>query len=116
MEFKQAMRIWKRMCNKYDRCVGCPMYAKVDACPIEICDAEDDIDAILEKWAAEHPERTIADDFFEKHPKALRKSDGITPMACALHLGYCSRCRSIDSEVNVCAECWRQPLEEKNNV
>ena len=113
MEFKQAMRIWKRMCGANSECNGhCALY---DCCPgggmpleyIE-CSSVNKIEAILAKWAAEHPEKTIADDFFEKHPKAKRGDDG-TPRPCAEDCGYVDKC--LPGEMP-CADCWRRPLEE----
>lgn len=115
MEFKQAMRIWKRMCGANSECNGhCVLY---DCCPgggmpleyIE-CSSVNKIEAILTKWAEEHPERTIADDFFERCPNAMKDDMGI-PHACAKHCGYHAPtyCERIPQR---CAECWRRPLEE----
>ena len=108
MEFKQAIRIWKKMCKKHDRCSGCPMWGKVEECPDMLWDTETDVEAILAKWAEEHPEKTIADDFFEKHPKAKKSDDG-TPAPCAEDCGYIDKCRPGEMS---CADCWRRPLEE----
>lgn len=110
MEFKRAMRIWARMCAAQDDDKGC------DECPMHfLCSgglriyptqAED----ILAKWAAEHPERTIMDDFFAKHPKAPRRAEGY-PYVCALQCGYIDRCPEHKFEPE-CDNCWRRPLEE----
>ena len=110
MEFKQAMRIWKRMCKKHDRCSGCPMWGKVEECPDMLWDTETDVEAILAKWAEEHPERTIADDFFEKFPNAPR-DDANNPYPCAKDCGYSKPpyCERIPFN---CNNCWRRPLEE----
>ena len=110
MEFKQAMRIWKRMCKKHDRCSGCPMWGKVEECPDMLWDTETDVEAILAKWEDEHPEKTIADDFYEKFPKAPRNGEGV-PHSCAADIGY-SRPPFCDQNTNCCAECWRRPLGE----
>ena len=108
MEFKEAMRIWKKMCKKHDRCSGCPMWGKVEECPDMLWDTETDVEAILAKWEDEHPEKTIADDFFEKHPKAKKSDDG-TPAPCAKDCGYIDKCSLGEMS---CADCWRRPLEE----
>ena len=108
MEFKEAMRIWKKMCKKHDRCSGCPMWGKVEECPDMLWDTETDVEAILAKWEDEHPEKTIADDFFEKHPKAKKSDDG-TPAPCAKDCGYIDKC---SPEEMSCAGCWRRPLKE----
>ena len=113
MEFKEAMRIWKRMCDSIENgdCSECPLneasnricYNWVRKCPAES-------EAILAKWAAEHPERTIAYDFFEKFPNAMKDDRGI-PHACAKHCGYPAPvyCERIPQR---CDDCWRRPLEE----
>jgi hypothetical protein len=110
MEFKEAMRIWKRMCdvNNCDKgCNGCPMY---DYCDAGVCRFLDEVEAVLAKWAAEHLKRTRIDDFLDKHPRAYL-DDNDTPIACAKNLGYCTECIN-DVNVDKCDECWREPLEE----
>lgn len=115
MEFKEAMRIWKRMCGANSECNGhCVLY---DCCPgggmpleyIE-CSSVNKIEAILAKWAEEHPEKTIADDFYEKHPNAPR-DDANTPYPCAKDCGYSKPQYCARVPVN-CDSCWRRPLEE----
>ena len=110
MEFKEAMRIWKRMCEKHDRCADCPMLGEVGDCPGELWDRAPDSETILAKWAEEHPEKTIADDFFEKFPKAPR-DDKNTPYTCAKDCGYSKPpyCERVPFN---CDNCWRRPLEE----
>lgn len=110
MEFKEAMRIWKRMCTGFTTCEKCPLYLfdKDVHCKCTMCYCPDEAEAILAKWAEEHPEKTIADDFFEKHPRAKRSDDG-TPAPCAEDCGYIDKCRPGEMS---CADCWRRPLEE----
>lgn len=108
MEFKEAVRIWRRMCKAKIVCNNCEMrdncIVEKDAMDIDAFEAE----AILVKWAEEHPEKTIADDFFEKHPRAKRGDDG-TPAPCAAECGYIDKCNPGQMS---CADCWRRPLEE----
>lgn len=111
MEFKEAMRIWKRICNPQDDCGHCPLGGR--GCPCEMTPSCIDMakfEAILAKWAAEHPEKTIADDFFEKFPKAPR-DDTNNPYICAKDCGYSKPpyCERIPFK---CAKCWCRPLEE----
>ena len=111
MEFKEAMRIWKRICNPQDDCEHCPLGR---GCPCEmtpICIDMAKFEAILAKWAAEHPEKTIADDFFEKFPKAPR-DDTNNPYPCAKDCGYSKPpyCERVPFN---CDNCWRRPLEEE---
>ena len=110
MEFKQAMRVIKRICAVRDNCGKCVLELN---CPFVSAPSDHDYDkteAILAKWAEEHPEKTIADDFFEKHPKAKRDENGLPPI-CAREIGYLSKCPSDLNRVT-CFECWRKPLEE----
>lgn len=69
---------------------------------------------ITEKWSAEHPQKTMMQDFFEKFPNAQKRSDGL-PSTCPFALGYCedSRCPSVGNDfVSNCLKCWSRPLEE----
>ena len=111
MEFKEAMRIWKRICNPQDDCEHCPLGR---GCPCEmtpICIDMAKFEAILAKWAAEHLEKTIADDFFEKFPNAPR-DDANNPYPCAKDCGYSKPPYCERVPVN-CDKCWRRPLEEE---
>ena len=108
MEFKQAMRVIKRICTARDGCEKCELELN---CPFVTAPSYHDYDkaeTILAKWAEEHPEKTIADDFFEKHPKAKKSDDG-TPAPCAEDCGYIDKCSPGEMS---CADCWRRPLEE----
>ena len=112
MEFEEAMRIWKRMCTGFTTCEKCPLYLfdKDVHCKCTMCYCPDEAEAILAKWAEEHPEKTIADDFFEKFPKAPR-DDKNTPYTCAKDCGYSKPpyCERVPFN---CDNCWRRPLEE----
>lgn len=111
MEFKEAMQTLKRICVARDDCEKCELKLN---CPFVTAPSDFDFDkaeAILAKWAAEHPGRTIADDFFEKHPKAAKKDNG-TPMVCANYCGYGTPEYCGAELVDACSRCWRRPLEE----
>ena len=107
MEFKEAMRIFNRICKGREMCEGCVLSNKCIV--LKDCDYST-AEAILAKWALEHPERTIMDDFFAKHPKAPRRAEGC-PYVCALQCGYIDRCPEHKFEPE-CDNCWRRPLEE----
>lgn len=107
MEFKQAMRIFNRICKEREMCEGCALENKCIV--LKECDFSA-AEAILAKWAEEHPEKTIADDFFEKHPNAPGFGDK-KPLVCAVHCGYIDKCPDDYSSLE-CASCWRRPLEE----
>ncbi|MGM9917584.1 hypothetical protein [Anaerotignum sp.] len=64
--------------------------------------------SIVQKWAEEHPVKTMMQDFFEKHPNAPRKGLG-EPIPCISTLGYKTEgAKCCES----CFECWNRPLEE----
>ncbi len=111
MEFKEAMRIWARMCNSVGPCGSCTLPAtSPNECATWVMTNTRSAEDFFEKWAAEHPERTIADDFFAKHPKAKKNKDDF-PLVCAVHCGYIDKCPDDYSELE-CKRCWRRPLEE----
>ena len=107
MEFKQAMRIFNRICKGREMCEGCALSNKCIV--LTECDYAE-AEAILAKWAEEHPEKTIMDDFFEKHPRAPRRSPDY-PEACARVMGYISECPATVNNCVGCNDCWRRPLE-----
>lgn len=107
MEFQKAMRALHHICWAHDECKRCPMHI---VCCEGISERPEEAEAILTKWAAEHPEKTRLDDFLDKYPKAAL-DDNDTPRACAKNLGYCTEC--IDAgDLDMCDACWRRPLEE----
>lgn len=111
MEFKEAMRAFKRFCAAQNDCEKCELNPN---CLFTVLPGNIDFDkteAILTKWAAEHPEKTRVDDFLDKHPKACL-DDNDTPRACAKNLGYCTECICTNGDLDRCDECWRMPLEE----
>ena len=65
---------------------------------------------IVQKWSDEHPEKTYAQDFFEKFPKAQIDSDG-TPLACRNAI-YGGGCPKIEPNIECCCECWDEQMEE----
>ena len=107
MEFKEAMRVLNHICWAHDECQRCPMHI---VCREGISERPVEAEAILAKWVTEHPEKTIADDFFEKHPKAPR-DDTNNPYPCAKDCGYSKPpyCERVPFK---CDNCWRRPLEE----
>ena len=65
--------------------------------------------AIVEKWAAEHPQKTIFQDFLEKYPNASLTSYG-TPHICPCELGYEEKKPEICFSRR-CIDCWNRPIE-----
>lgn len=119
MEFKEYMKIKRRMV-KYDlkkrvctqNCVKCAFRTqnnglKCHCSDIELIDPEL-AENIVKQWAKEHPQKTYAQDFFEKHPNA-RKDEFGRPKMCREDI-YGGGCR----DDNNCMDCWNEPMEESN--
>lgn len=67
--------------------------------------------AIIEKWAAEHPQKTMLQDFLERYPNApLDKIDG-TPIICPYEIGYEEQCLDRNCNDIGCVKCWNRPIE-----
>lgn len=94
----------KRMCKEHHYCIGCPIFY-LEGCMLYRLPSN--LDDIVDKWAAEHPVKTYAMDFFEKFPNAPRDSDG-APQTCWKHVygdgKYCSS--------DACTECWNREMKE----
>lgn len=93
-------------------CLNCPLKTnnRIDAgcLELEVCHPEEAV-AIVERWAAKHPRKTLLSDFLEKYPNALVSINGI-PKICPKYLGYPTV--DICSGGNDCIECWNRPIEE----
>lgn len=119
MEFKEYMKIKRRMV-KYDlkkrvctqNCVKCAFRTqnnglKCHCSDIELIDPEL-AENIVKQWAKEHPQKTYAQDFLEKFPKAKIGGCKI-PKACRQDVyGRCC------PEHENCMDCWNEPMEESN--
>lgn len=118
--FKERLRMVNSIggidgtCN-YAKCTICPLYNDNNAKGICCSEFEtlypEKAVAIIEKWAAEHPQKTMLQDFLEKYPKAiLSKRDGapgIRPYnICPHYLGYGKGECNKD-----CTSCWNRPIE-----
>ena len=107
MEFKEFYPKYRKMCESYKNCKGCPRdYKGCLDFGVEL-DGLDELENDVEQWSKEHPQRTRLQDFREKYPNALLYYDG-TPKPCCSDLGYCKKC----PEVTTCEECWNMPVEE----
>lgn len=69
--------------------------------------------SIIQKWSDENPQRTYLTEFLEHYPNAELDKNGI-PKICPHLLGLkdsYDSCKGGD-----CAECWNQPLSEREEV
>ena len=104
-----------RMCKKEGRfsCGNCK--ANKFTCDGSFPDEAERLVEIVEKWAKEHPTKTRAQDFFEKHPNAPSNANG-SPEACAGDCGYCGDhnaaghyedCGTFNGN---CFKCWKEEV------
>jgi len=63
---------------------------------------------IIRKWAEEHPQKTLLQDFLEKYPYATTSERGVPSNLCPSELGF----TDIDVCEDGCLDCWNRPLEE----
>ena len=101
----------QRMCKAFNHfCYYCP-FTKDSGEPCGSLQKKNPEEAveIVEKWSAEHPQKTMMSDFFEKHPNAKSWEDG-TPNACPYKLGYEEEAY-CKNHTHDCKYCWNRPLE-----
>lgn len=93
-----------RMCKEMGSCSKCPAYG---CCTVNPKNAEKLVE-IVEKWSAEHPQKTMIQDLLEKYPNVPLAEDGFPQQLCPHYLGYerIEMCSGTD-----CDECWSRPLE-----
>lgn len=94
-------------------CADCPFSYKNNGknlnCSAFEAEYSEEAVAIIEKWAAEHPQKTMLQDFLEKYPNApLSKIDG-TPIICPYKIGYEEQ--YLDCNDIGCVKCWNRPIE-----
>lgn len=118
MDAVKFLKEYHRMCKTVKGCDECPALCahlkEGVGCLSWMSRFPEQSIPIVEKWSAENPIKTFMDDFFEKFPKAQKRSDGL-PSTCPFALGYCedSRCPSVGKDfVSNCLKCWSRPLEE----
>lgn len=109
----------KRFCDSRNVCMSdatdkeqCPLLAfcaqKRPVCAKDIKTAMETV----QKWSDEHPKKTYAQDFFEKFPKAQKKSDE-SPFVCRKRIYGKTRPTFEDCDyTGSCKSCWNEPMEE----
>lgn len=105
----------KRMCDSYEECKDCPMFDVHNGCraqcaPCYISDNIDDIVDIVDivdKWAAEQPLKTYAQDFFKKFPNTCKSRSG-EPISCVKEV------YGVDFDCcGDCYACWNEKMEDR---
>ena len=99
---------YARMCKAHAYCEGCPMVdVWTGACDEALIERTAECEAIIDKWCAEHPQKTYKQDFLEKFPKA-KMIEG-RPIACAHNLyGDVITCAN-----QKCKDCWNAVIPDE---
>lgn len=98
LDFKEAMRIKKRICETASgKCENCYIASDMDCCNDFFTNYTDNAESILKKWAAEHPAKTNRDKFTEVFGKCEFVICSVVP---------CSKCDWWDQE-------YVEPYEEQ---
>lgn len=64
--------------------------------------------AIVQKWAKEHPRKTMLADLLEKYPNVPMDATGTPDSICPCSLGYEGQ---RNCEEMKCNECWNRTME-----
>ena len=115
MDAVEFLKQYQRMCK--EGCSKCHLKDKecFSGYISEISQSIYDIVNVVEQWSQAHPQKTMMDDFFEKHPNAPRTEDGAPRNICPGDCGYTSEpeSHSICEKFNDdCAVCWSRPVKD----
>lgn len=106
VEFLKARQ---EMCDSVSDCIYCPLYDPDYSCPVFIASFPEKTVKIVQKWiedkANKKTTKTMLQDFLDKHPKSILKTDG-TPPVCPAILGYVNT-RDCDKD---CRACWNRSM------
>ena len=116
---KEKRRMLNSLGRKFGVCNGvlcsvCPFSNTNNGKGLSCSDFEaeypEEVVAIVEKWAAEHPPKTMLQDFLERYPNAPLDKIG-TPFICPYEIGYEEQ--RLDRNCNDigCVKCWNRPIE-----
>lgn len=105
-----SIKDFKRMCDFYLHCSGCPIKSILTCSVYRL---PDNADEIVDKWVQEHPAKTYAMDFFSKFPDAQRKATTGIPIPC-IRVIY-SEFYDKDCPVRGCSECWNREMIENDD-
>ena len=124
MEFKEAIKIRRRMCNYYVECDDCPLYKPSRYCKnFPMSEEEiDEYEKILEEWAKEHPVVTNAEKYIEviKNTFGAKLNEtqmsqvrgicvkGVVGLNVACNTTHCSECMKWWNEE------YKEPVKEKS--
>lgn len=99
MDAVKFIKEYNRMCNAHDEIKKWNLVEKNPEVYV----------LVVEKWSADHPQKTRLKDFLEKYPMARMTSEGL-PWSCCKSLGY------VDADKDcghMCYECWNTAVEDE---
>lgn len=112
MDAVKYLREIARMCAEYSICKGCQIGDR--ACITMEAQEPEEIVAIVEEWAKEHPAKTRQIVFLERYPNARIDEDGIIWICPATIEG--KNCNELSDGTSCCKECrsnyWSQETDE----
>lgn len=98
---------YARMCKASVECDRCPFGNFSGSCSIFVRAHPAEASAIIDKWCAEHPQKTYLQDFLEKFPNA-QVNFGNASIICASYVyGDALTCKGR------CAECWNTVMPDE---
>lgn len=117
---KATLFDFNRMCSSYPDCEGCPLEytslcRSIGSIGATTIDKINEINSAVVDWCEKHKQKTYADDFFEKFPRARKASASCIPIMCMHHVypdsitkfgAYCPD--------GGCKECWNKIMEDEN--
>lgn len=103
---------YARICKAVDDCMDCPLSESANPRRIPCCDYIPDYpaeaSAIIDKWCAEHPQKTYLQDFLEKFPKAEKMGNGLPYISPCRLYGEVFKCT-----VRGCSGCWNAVMPDE---
>lgn len=114
MDIRTFCKEAKRMCDSFVSCAACPINeSRCCICDIEEKESEvNDIVEYIEKWAADHPQKTLLQDLLEKYPDTKLDDQGIPCDICPSNLGFSDSPKCPSPEENMCTECWGRSVDD----
>ena len=102
---------YAQMCKTCDDCIDCPLYTVSEEneyggrnCNDFVVLHPAEASAIIDKWCAEHPQKTYLQDFLEKFPKA-----SVALVGCRVAIYEGETCSTPERN---CADCWNEVMSE----
>ena len=119
MDAVKYFKIKRQMCNKRTNCSECPLKEAVAEKKLVHCrnlelEYPDEVVAIVEQWAKEHPVKTRQSEFLKLFPNAKIDNGAIDIAPCAIDSDYRPRNKCIKTP---CGDCrkkyWLSEVEDE---